>query len=435
MLHALLFLTVYCIGFILAFVSNPVFSFVVYETVYFFNPGNRWWNHLVPTFSYSFFAVVWMLIVWLKVYKESKVNKILVHSQFKWLFAVLSLYAIASYYAVFPDLHANALTYYAKLVVILLIAYKLCDTDIKLNYALYGYMFGAWYIGILAYQTGRNRGGRVEGIGMVDSPDSNVTAAAIAPSLVFFLYYFWISKNNYVRAAIVFGGVFVANGLILIGSRGAFLGALSGVTYFLLYMFFSGFQRKHQKLITILIIVVGLSGALSLMDDTFIERMYSMKQADIENTEQETGSTRIYFWLAAWEMAKDYPYGQGFHGFNFYAPLYIRADVNTGSSLNRSVHSTWFEVLSEIGYLGLFCFVMMIYSAFRALKLCKRKLKSCNDVDNYFKIIAIEGALLVFIVTMSFINRMRAEILYWLILYSICAYNIYVIKYSDKSKL
>lgn len=431
MLHALLFLSSYVSGFYLAIFRGPIFAFVLYEVIYFFNPDHRWWSNLVPGFSYSFFSVALMGGLWLFYYKKLSRNEILIITPFKWMFLVLFLYAITSFYAVLYEPHVDALIYYSKLIFIMLMAYQICDTVRKLNYAIYGYLFGAWYISFLTFQLGRNSGNRVEGIGTVDSPDSNGIAVALAPALIFCLYYFWVKKNIYAKVLFALAGVYIANALILINSRAAALGAAIGICYFLANLFFSRFQRKFQKSTTVFIVVAGLSGFFYLADDSFFERMDSLKSTEMEAS-QETGATRFFFWMAAWDMAKDYPLGNGFRGFNYYAPFYIPVGVNTGASLNRSVHSSWFEALSEIGYLGLFALLMMMYSTFKLLRLCKKKLKKDAWVDEYFKMIAMEGALLTFIVGMSFMNRMRAEILYWLILYAACAYNIYVIKKLSK---
>ena len=406
---------------------NPVYAFVLYEAVYFFHPEKRWWGNMVPDISYSFFVVLLMFGLLFLNNQQVKNNKLLKIPQFRWMYALLFLYGIVYFYAALPEQHYDAFIYFLKLVVIVSVAYKLCDTALKLNYVLYGYIFGAWYLGFVAYQLGRNSGARVEGIGTVDAPDSNGIAIAIAPCLVICLYYYWTSKNWLVKSLVVIAGVFIANGLVLINSRGAFLAAAVSVVYFMLYMYFSSFQRKFQKVMAIFITVAGLAGTVIIMDDSFIERMRSMTNTEVQEG-RESGSTRTIFWKAAWEMSKDYPFGTGFRGFNYHAPFYVPEEIHTGRSRNRSVHSTWLETLSEVGYLGLFAFIMMIFSSYRGLIICKRAVRERNEVDEYFKIIAIEAALLAFIVGMTFINRMRAEILYWLILYAACAFNIYVLK-------
>lgn len=55
-------------------------------------------------------------------------------------------------------------------------------------------------------------------------------------------------------------------------------------------------------------------------------------------------------------------------------------------------------------------------------------LKEKEDLENYFKTVGILAATLSYLISMTFMNRLRAEMLYWFVLYSACAYNIYVIK-------
>ena len=103
-------------------------------------------------------------------------------------------------------------------------------------------------------------------------------------------------------------------------------------------------------------------------------------------------------------MAKDYPFGNGVRGFDFHAPFYIPEEVDTGYHRNRSVHSTWFETLTEIGYLGLLCLILLVYSSFKATRKCIAILREKGEVDEYFKVLTLEAALLAYIIAMSFMN-------------------------------
>jgi O-antigen ligase len=429
MLNVLMFFSTYMAGFILAIWRVPVFAFVLYEAVYFYNPQKRWWGPMVPDISYSLYVSLLIITLVVFKYKDFKQNSLLAVPHFRWMYAVLTLYAIAYFYAQNPTSHVVYLNYFFKTLLIVSLAYKLIDTSKKLDYALFGYIFGAWYIGFVAYQTGRTSGDRLEGIGTVDSPDANGIAAAIAPALVLCLYYFWISKKLWAKGLFVIAGVFIANGLILINSRGAFLAAALGLSYFMYHMFFSAFQRPKQKLTAIFIIIFGLLGVVRLADDSFIERMYTITDTEVKE-DHETAATRTVFWRAAWEMAKDHPFGAGYLGFNRYGYIYMPKQVNTGKSIFRTVHSTWFETLTEIGYLGLIVFIIMLLSAYSAAKKSRLLLKERREVDDYFKVLAIEAACISFIISMTFLNRLRAEILYWCLLYVGCAYNIYYLKFQ-----
>jgi len=435
MLHTLLFISVYILGFIFTFLSNGVYSFILYETVYFFNPMDRWWSYNIPNISYSFYTVILMFYaVFIKSRNQQSPNKLLSIPQFKWIYALLLLYLLAWFFAVHPEDHLVAAINYLKLIIIISVAYKLIDNSKNLDYTLWGYVFGCWYISFLTWQSGRNSGLRVEGIGTVDSPDSNGIAAAIAPSLVICLYYLWLSKNKFYKIFFVIAGAFAANALILINSRGAILAAGVSIVYFMFYMYFSSFQRKYQKAAAVWVTILGLSAMVYLADENFVNRIKTMQNTEVVE-EQETGSTRLIFWASAWEIAKDYPLGSGVRGFDYYAPDYMPEDVDTGFSRNRSVHSTWFEALTEIGYLGLLLLILMLYSSYKSIQKCIISLKEKGDFENYFKIIMLKAAVLSYLIAMTFMNRFRAEILYWLILYTACAYNIYVLKPSQEDKV
>ncbi len=78
---------------------------------------------------------------------------------------------------------------------------------------------------------------------------------------------------------------------------------------------------------------------------------------------------RLYAWQAAFGMALNNPFsGVGIN--NFYANYYFYSPHWDG--LNHAVHSTWFGVLAEMGFLGLIVFIttitMLIKTAIRSLE-------------------------------------------------------------------
>jgi len=351
--------------------------------------------------------------------------------QFKWAYFSFVIFAVTYFYAIFPTVHYAAVTAFATQLLVISIAYKMIDTEKKLDLVLWGYIVGAFYLSFYIFQLGRNSGMRVEGMGMVDAPGSNALAAAIAPSLVLCLYYYWRFDTKRFKVVFAIAGVFIANAIVLINSRGAFLAVSTSLLYFMFYMYTSSQQKRFQKATAVWLTIVGLAGVVYLADDSFIERMKSISNTAVSE-QAESGSTRTVFWKGAWEMAKDYPLGTGASGFQYYAPFYVPEHIHTGRSRNRAVHSTWFEALTEVGYLGLIVFVLMLYSCFKTTNKCKKLLKEKNTPEAYFKVIAIEAAFISFLVSSTFINRYKAELLYWLVLYTACAYNIYVLQINSR---
>lgn len=400
-------------------------AFIVYQLVYFLNPDNRWWSASIPGLRYSFITVLLMLMVFAFRYQYyNKLSPWREQACFKWMVLVLLSYYVAKLYALDRILHDIFTFDFAKLIIIMLVAYKVIDNRKVMDFVIWAYITGAFYIGYLATSTGRNSAGRVEGVGMIDAPDANDTAAALVPAGVLLMYLAW-QGGKYSKIFAVLMGAFIANGIVLINSRGAFLGVVVSLGLFLLYMIFSRHQKKGQKGAAIFMIVFGLSGALYVTDDAFWERMGTLKKD--EETGERGGASRTLFWWRTFDMLADRPYGLGVRGYNVVSPFYL-SDEERGGVLNRSVHSSWFQGLSEIGYHGFAFFLLMLLSLFRQSWRARQYLVQQGDFHTYFKVLAIECALIGYLVSATFIDRFRAEILYWMILFLMLAIKFYYLQ-------
>ena len=416
---------------IAAIILDGVWAFYIYQLVYFLNPGNRWWGSSLPDLSYSFITVAFMFAGLMIRYKDTASIKYSELPLSKWIVGILVIYIFMSFFALSPDNHQQSLIEFAKLIIIVGIAYKLINTRKKLDWTLWAYVLGATYIGYVAMSMGRNRGDRLEGIGTIDAGDSNGTAAIMVPALIFLLYYVWLGKNIYVKALAVVCGALITNGLVLINSRGAFLAVVVGASVFVSYMLFSKFQRGGQRATAIFLVVAGLSGALYVTDDLFWERMETLQEVSDDEGDRG-GAHRVEFWLASFDILNDYPLGVGIRGYNMVSSRYLDPSLTKGGTARKSVHSTWFQGLTEIGWQGFILFIGLLYSCYRLSRQTKQYLANAGRSDEYFKMVAIETALFSFLVAASFINQFRSELLYWLILFVACGANIYY--FQDKAK-
>lgn len=426
---ALLFIAVFFGGIAAALFYSPAGAFILYQIVYFANPDNRWWSAGIPGLRYSFIVVILMMGLLAKNYKEFSARSPWIEQPaLKWMALLLLMYYFAYTFAIDAIRHDKFTFEFTKLVIIMFVAYKIIDTEKAFDAVIWGYLVGCFYIGYLATVTGRNSGARLEGIGMIDSPDSNGTAAALVPAAVILMYYAWQGSMK-VKIATVVLGAFIANGLVLINSRGSFLGVALSLAVFLMFMIFSRHQKKGQRGTAVLIIVAGLAGALYITDDLFWERMATLTSDD----DGERGSSRMVFWFKTFEMLEEHPFGMGVWGYNRLAPLYMDDETRGGVHF-RSVHSSWFQGLGEVGYLGAFIFFMMILSAVNLTRKAKNLMVSREEYNIYFKILALECALLGYLFAATFINRFRAEILYWMVLFLALAGKFYYLRLQESKK-
>ena len=428
---ALAFILFFIFAIIAMIVTDLSWGFYLYQMVYFLNPDSRWWGQSIPGMRYSFTVVVMMLFFYLYRKKQYQQNKIFDTPQTKWIVLIYLSLCFVYFFSIDPVTHQVALYDLFKLYVILFVAYKIIDNEKKFTLMLWFYLFGCAYIGWEAYNTGRTDQGRLEGIGMIDAPDANGFAAAIAPAIPLLMYWgFYGEKVKHKMIAAVLGA-FIVNALILINSRGAFLGVAVGSFYFLISIFLSKYRKTGQRLKIVLLIVAALGAAYSLTDDIFWERMSTLQQIEDES---KSGSHRYRMWLATFDMIGDRPLGLGVNGFKILSPYYVDEYLFHKGQIFKAVHSSWCQALAESGWPGFFAYIALIISTLRVAEKTKRHLKQSENYTIYFLIIALQAALITFIVSGTFINRFRAEVLYWLIMFIGCAANIFLYKYSKQNE-
>ncbi|MDG1734054.1 MAG: O-antigen ligase family protein [Thalassotalea sp.] len=415
---AILFLLSFCSALIATFISNPVFGFYIYELIYFLNPESRWWNTDIPTLKYSFITVTVMWLAYGISYKNFQNNTLRKVPESKWLLAIAITFLITTLFAINRELHIKFIIEYFKMLLTMYVAFKLLDSEKKLQYAIFFYFIGASYIGLEAFNVGRDSMARVEGIGMVDSPDSNTTAASLVPTIPLLIYYAWQSEWK-TKILILCCCLLIVNGLILINSRGAFLGCIIGAGYFLIHMVFSKYKVPHQKLMLVLISIAILLGTLRLADNSFWNRMNTIESSSSKDSEG-SGGRRINFWLATIDMMKDHPLGLGISGYQTLSPFYLiehSTSEDVERQRKRAVHSIWFQSLSEIGWHGLIFFILLLLSIKRHLGIVKKYLIKEKRFKQYYLAIALEGSFIGFLISASFIDLFRIQVLYWLILF------------------
>ena len=185
-------------------------------------------------------------------------------------------------------------------------------------------------------------------------------------------------------------------------SRGGFLslGAVSAIW----------FWRSEHKLKTLAAVVIAAVLILPVLPQEFWDRMSTITAPAEERDESQQG--RLHFWHVAVVMANDRPFiGVGHRG---YEPAYNTYDFSEGRYLrDRAVHSAWFGVLGDLGYLGLLLFVAIFVSSLvtcRRIRLAARRGELPGPLGPYA--IALESSLVAFMVGGSFVSFQYCEMLW-----------------------
>lgn len=416
-----------------SFAYGAHWAFYLYELVYFLNPEKRWWSAAIPFANFSFFAVVTLFLSYF--FKAKKLhyqdNRLKALPHFKWLILLLLSYGLVYFSAADKNVHSDAFIEYLKLFIVIGLAYKVIDTKKKFEYAIYTLIIGIAYLGYEVHSLGRDEFGRVGRFGMIDAPDVNVATAAMISALPFLILYFWRGSKQKKFVMVVLGAI-IANALVLANSRGAFVGGFIGSAYFVYEMFRSRFKQKFQRATTVLLIVLGLLSVYTVVDETFMERMFTLTEVEDQS---RSGSGRVQYWMISFDVLEDYPFGVGAYGYEILSPQYVPRELFDQGKSTKAVHSVWFQALTELGYIGFIFYMMVIYLSYRSFKLVKKKCAERKDIDGYYLTHATLASFIGVLAASSFINQFRTQIIYWFILFSACLLNIYILKDKENKTM
>ena len=165
--------------------------------------------------------------------------------------------------------------------------------------------------------------------------------------------------------------------------------------------------HKFRALIGIAVVTLLVSSA---MPQEFWDRMSTLTAPVEERDASAQG--RLHFWEVAQVMARAKPLtGVGFNGFRASYNTYDTTPGEYGE--DRSVHSVWFGLLSEMGYPGLSLFIAILAVALWGCRQVARIAKRnalVSDLGHYAN--AISTSFVVFIVGGSFLPSQYNEMLW-----------------------
>jgi len=188
------------------------------------------------------------------------------------------------------------------------------------------------------------------GVYHVQGPDgtfiggNNEVALALVMTIPLMRYLQLQEKRQLLKQGLAVGMVLTALAAIGSQSRGALVAlVLTGTIFWL---------KSRKKFATGILMAVAVALIAAIMPESWYARMSTI------NTYQDDASAlgRINAWWTAWNVARDRLFGGGFETFQaavfrLYAPEPDRV---------HDVHSIYFEVLGEQGFIGLFIFLTLL---------------------------------------------------------------------------
>lgn len=351
----------------------------------------------------------------------SKELKIFWHHSFNWLaiFWVLTIIGIV-FASNRPIALAEFKGIYWKIIVMTLAIMWLVNTTEDLAKTAMMIIYAGALVSTIAVYNSINGIGLVEGTRVTIGRDfgSMLGDPNDLALVLMFPLAFTISQAStsgvplFKRIISGFVCVLLLAAIIATQSRGGLLGCIAVIGIF-------AWKWVHSKL---LLMPGGAIAAVVLYLVAGISDRASGGAAEVGIDESAMG--RIYAWEAAFKMALDNPLtGVGLN--NFYSNYFFYSAYWDG--LNHAVHSTWFGVLAETGFIGLIIFVGLIVSLIKTSRATLARLKTAgSNVPPELNAVAyaVYAGLIGTIVSGTFLTQGFNWPIYILAALTVCVSNV-----------
>jgi len=258
-------------------------------------------------------------------------------------------------------------------------------------------------------------GGKVQAFLPLDDEDSFGPFMAIGVSLSYFIM---LSDESRFLKSLCFVSFFLClAGAVASFARGTFL----SLVLLFGYIFWRSENKVKFIVRSIAVALVCFVLALAMFSDFFVRYKAEVSTIWEQGREENTANDRLYLWSRAWKMFVDNPVlgvGPGCYGFKI--PLYITREEAAQWGVRfqmygRAIHNIYFELLSEMGSLGIAAFLSLLYAFWkrnRAVKRISRIIASERENGNVEKSVknapyyalALEGSMIAFLANSLFFN-------------------------------
>jgi putative inorganic carbon (hco3(-)) transporter len=196
--------------------------------------------------------------------------------------------------------------------------------------------------------------------------DNNQLGLALGMVLPLLFYLQLTTANRWIRL-----GLWGAMGLTLIAILGTYSrGALVSLSITLPVLWW----RMPRRALTGVAFAIFLGGFLAAAPDKWFDRM----QSTANYQEDTSAQGRFDAWTFAWRIATDHPFVGG--GFRVFYDSRIFISYVPDAPESRNAHSIYFEVLGEMGFVGLFLFLLLGLSALRTTQQIVRLARDRPDL-------------------------------------------------------
>ena len=358
-------LTLFLLGSLPVMLISPFYGILIYSWISLFSP-HRLTYSFAHDFPFALLSAVATLVAWL----VSREQKKPVMNAVVWLIILLGLWtSLTEVTALYPETGWDKWNVAEKGLLMTLVLAALTNTERRLELMTWVSALSIAFYGVKGGVFAIRTGGQftIGGPDMTQLADNNQLALGICMTLPLLLHLFRFAKRSWVRLMLL--GTILLNVLAVVASysRGGLL-TLGIGTMALLW-------RSRYRWI-----IGGLAGLAMLVAVPFIPQQLQNRYSTIENYEQDNSANlRFEWWKMALRIAQDRPFVGG--GFNVFNDERVYPRYHPNADHPRDVHSIYFEVLGEHGFVGLGIFLTLIVVSFLTCGAVARRAKGHPELE------------------------------------------------------
>ena len=301
------------------------------------------------SFQFNFLIALVTLFLWIFYKKDSRAYK---NPALIAIYVFVIIVTISNFTGEAIDHSTQYWTRIVKVLVLVFVIIGIIDNRVRVHACVWVLAISFGYYGSKAGLGTLASGGSYRISGPLNSPihDNNHTAAAFIFVLPLMNYLRLHSASRLLRWLIVIVMLATLVGIMGTYSRGGFLGLTAMACYF--WMRSRG--KVRNGIIVCVIAAIGVS---------FVPQKYFDRLSTIESAAEEDGSFkgRLEAWQAAINIANSRVLGVGPRGYEI-PHVFSRYKNPDFEKHAIAMHSIYFEVLGDVGYVGLLTYLIMAFS-------------------------------------------------------------------------
>lgn len=361
------FVTIFILGMLPFVLTNPHIGVLLWSWIGYMNPHRLGWS-----FAYNFpFALLVALVTFASLIISRKKLDFFWVPAIGWLLLLNIWMLITTVFSLQPEASWIQWDKVIKIQLFIFITLWVMRDRKKIESLVWVIVVSIGFFGVKGGIFTLTSGGVNHVLGPSGSFIAGNTEIGLAMVMILpLIWYLYLqTPHRWIGLGLIIAMLLTAVAILGTQSRGAFL-AIAAIAFFL-------WLKSRQKLIPLIVILFAIPFVLMFMPQEWHDRMNT-----IGNYEEDGSAMgRINAWTFAAKLASARPMGGGFESFHeanyeTYAPGLID---RSGRIHYPDVHSIYFEMLGEHGFVGLGIFLILGFIAWRTASKIMKLTKNSKE--------------------------------------------------------